>query len=205
MSILGLTNGGHDSYYIRFMPSRLAWVIKVKDDLDTWEDQEVPIKYLVLNPASLRTGWGKIAEGMSPEWEWDNEVAKASSSPGGSEDKAWKRGFTIDLYDHEVGVRSWSTNGVGNTIGFETLWTELQPILEKNPDSLPVIEYTGCVAKKIGKGSTQIPQFTYKRAAETDPFAEHEEQQQVYEEPEAVIEPALEAQEISESEEEIPF
>ena len=74
MSILGLTNGGHDSYYIRFMPSRLAWVIKVKDDLDTWEDQEVPIKYLVLNPASLRTGWGKIAEGMSPEWEWDNEA-----------------------------------------------------------------------------------------------------------------------------------
>ena len=61
--MLDLDNGAGGEY-IRFKPSVNEWVV---------DGEEFDLKAMSLDPASLKTGWGKIQEG-SPDWRWDEQV-----------------------------------------------------------------------------------------------------------------------------------
>lgn len=144
MSILNLTSG--DGSYIRFMPSSNAWVLG-KD--------EFALKKFVMDHNSIKTGWGKMETGVAPDWAWDAKVGVANIAPS----KEHRRGFAITLFIKGKGAVEWSTTGVGPVIGFEQIFTMIHKDKDANEGKVPVLEYTGSEAMKVGKGNTRKPKF----------------------------------------------
>ena len=179
MSILGLSNSEDNNYYIRWMPSVNSWKTG---------DEEVELKYILVDPESVKTGWGRIQMGIAPDWKWDEQLGQRTSRPadGLSEEERmeYKRGFKVDLFNKDIGLRTWSATGTGATMGFEKLYTDIHAGLKDNPGKVPVVEYTGSEAIKVGTkgGSTRVPEFRIVKWTETKEF--DWEQSEPYEEPE---------------------
>lgn len=153
MGILNLGGGGGN--FLRFQPSVNAWIHK---------DQEVQLKQIVLDHTSMKTGWGKMSEGAAPEWQWDAQLGVGGRIPSDDKDKegrlVWKRGFAVTLFTRTTGVAEWSSTGTGPCIGFEKIVEEIWNEKDQHPGEVPVVEYTGSEARKIGKGNTRAPNFT---------------------------------------------
>ena len=94
----------------------------------------------------------------------------------------YKRGFSVDMFTQEEGLRTWSTTTTGSNIGFENLYSEVHAQQAENVGKFPVVEYTGSEAIKIGKGNTRVPQLKLVKWVESDEF-EKNEPNGVYEEP----------------------
>jgi hypothetical protein len=158
------------------MPSTNGWFVG--------KDDEVDLKYFILNPTSVKTGWGKITKGEAPDWHWDEALGKRAIRPGDTEEEKmdYKRGFSVDMFIQEEGLRTWSTTTTGSNIGFENVYTEIHAQQAENVGKFPVVEYTGSEAIKIGKGNTRVPQFTLVKWVESDEF-EKNEPNGAYEEP----------------------
>ena len=176
MSLLGLNDAADDKLFIRYMPSTNGWFVGKEDEVD--------LKYFILNPSSVKTGWGKITKGEAPEWVFDEALGKRAIRPGDTEEEKmnFKRGFSVDMFIQEEGLRVFSTTTTGSNIGFENVYTEIHAQQGENVGKFPVIEYTGSEAIKIGKGNTRVPQFTLVKWVESDEF-EKNEPNGAYEEP----------------------
>tara|TARA_Y100001934_G_C12184831_1_gene693429 strand:- start:324 stop:905 length:582 start_codon:yes stop_codon:yes gene_type:complete len=176
MSLLGLNDAADDKLFIRYMPSTNGWF--------TGKDHEIDLKYFMLNPSSVKTGWGKITKGEAPDWVFDEALGKRAIRPGDTEEEKmnYKRGFSVDMFIQEEGLRTWSTTTTGSNIGFENLYSEVHAQQAENVGKFPVIEYTGSEAIKIGKGNTRVPQLKLVKWVESDEF-EKNEPNGVYEEP----------------------
>lgn len=168
--LLGLEDNMDGKKYIKFMPSVNGW--KAGDD-------EVTIDKFLLDPNSIKSGWGLIQEGFSPDWHWDDEVGIRKSLPTQRNDGTlltedeklkYKRGFSVDIYTKDLGIRTWSSNAKGVSQGFLSLYTALHPEISKNAGKVAVVEYTGSKAVTYGKGSSRIPEFELKGWRADDSF-----------------------------------
>jgi hypothetical protein len=145
---LGLMSEGN-SEYIRFKPSVNAWIA---------DGDEVQLGDVLLDPSSLKVGWGKITEGQAPEWTWDEKLGKKAPSPSPDH----KRGFSVMLKIKDKGWREWSANGVGVMKGFSELWNVVGRQVKQNEGKAVLLSYTGARLEKIGQGQTRIPEFEVK-------------------------------------------
>jgi hypothetical protein len=146
---LGLGGGGGGNY-IRFSPSINAWQLG-KDK------EEIELKKIVFDLDSIKTGWGKMSEGVPPEWIWDDVVGRRSAKP---EDTEFKRGFSVRVWlGPDRGWAEWSSNGTGPCMGFEALAGAAMADKADNPGKCVACAYKGSTAVKVGKGSTRTPNF----------------------------------------------
>lgn len=144
MSMLGLDDSTAE--YIRFKPSVNAWFV---------DGSEIELKGLLVDPSSLRTGWGKIQEGQAPEWSWDERPGVKGTQP----DSDYKRGFSVLVYLSAHGWREWTTTGSGPKMGLEAVWPAIHNGAASNPGKVAKVKYNGANAQAIGKGTTRVPQF----------------------------------------------
>lgn len=144
--MLNLSSSSGGGNYIRFMPSVNAWLNSDK--------QEFTLKKMVVDLDSLQTGWMHLGEGVR-DWQPDVSVGQKGAQPSADH----KRGFSIKLYNKEMGLAEWSANGTGPNMGLEKLWKVIEAQQKTNEGKYPVIEYTGSTLEKIGKGTTRIPNF----------------------------------------------
>jgi len=140
---LGSSSGGGS--YIRFSPAANAW---------SNQDGEITLKKVVFDIDNVETGWLLLAVGTR-DWQPDAELGKKGAQPTPEH----KRGFIVKFYNKEMGVVEWSSNGVGPNMGLNNLYQLCAAERDANPGKLPVIEYKGSKAEKIGKGTTRIPNF----------------------------------------------
>lgn len=145
MSILNI-NGGGSGAYIRFMPSVNAWIYK---------DEELALKHFLFDHDSIKTGWGKMSEGQAPDWSWDPQLGVAQAQPSSEH----KRGFSIKMWSKATGTVEWSSTGTGPVMGFDVIFEEIYDAAKANAGKVPVVEYTGSDALKVGKGNTRRPNF----------------------------------------------
>jgi hypothetical protein len=145
--MLNLSSSSGSGNYIRFSPQANAWTNNNND--------EITLKKVVFDIDHIKTGWLLLGVGVR-DWVQDESVGKKGPQPSPEH----RRGFEITLYNKEIGPAAWSSNGVGNNISLETMYKACAAERAANPDKLPVLEYKGSKAEKIGKGTTRIPQFT---------------------------------------------
>ena len=145
---LGLMSEG-SSEYIRFKPSVNAGIA---------DGDEIMLEDVLLDPSSLKVGWGKIAEGQAPEWSWDEKLGKKSPPPSPDH----KRGFSVMLKIKDKGWREWSASGVGVMKGFSELWQVVGLQVKENEGKGVHLKYKGARLEKIGKGDTRVPEFEVK-------------------------------------------
>ena len=143
---LGL--GGGSGNYIRFSPSINAWQLG---------KEELELKKIVFDLDSIKTGWGKMAEGQPPEWIWDDQVGRRGMKP---DDADFKRGFSVRCWlGPDRGWAEWSSTGTGPCMGFETLASDAMEQKDDNPGKCVACAYKGSTAIKVGKGNTRTPIF----------------------------------------------
>jgi hypothetical protein len=143
---LGLGGGG--GKYLRFAPSINSWQMG---------KEEIPLSKIVFDLDSIKTGWGKMAEGVPPEWQWDEAVGKRGMKPA---DPDFKRGFSVMVWlGNERGWAEWSSTGTGPAMGFEAFAGEAMAQKADNPGKVVVAAYKGSTPLKVGKGSTRSPNF----------------------------------------------
>lgn len=145
MSILNINGGGGGSY-IRFMPSANAWM---------FNNAEIAVEAVVFDQGSVRTGWGRMAEGQAPEWLWDDRLGVGGSQPSPDH----KRGFSIKLYTKATRTVEWSSTGTGPVIGFDAIFDTIWNARAEYPGKVALCRYTGSEAMKVGKGNTRKPLF----------------------------------------------
>jgi hypothetical protein len=144
--MLNLSSGGGSGNYIRFSPQANAWTNN--------NNEEITLKKVVFDIDNIKTGWLLLGVGVR-DWVQDESVGKKGPQPSPEH----RRGFDITLYNKEIGPAAFSSNGVGNNIMLETMYKACIAERAANPGKLPVLEYQGSKAEKIGKGTTRIPQF----------------------------------------------
>ena len=144
--MLNLSSGSGSGNYIRFSPQANAWTNN--------NNEEIQLKKVVFDIDNIKTGWLLLGVGVR-DWVQDDAVGKKGPQPSPEH----RRGFDITLYNKEIGAAAFSSNGVGNNIALETMYKACAAEREANPGKLPVLEYQGSKAEKIGKGTTRIPQF----------------------------------------------
>jgi hypothetical protein len=142
---LNLSNSGGNGNYIRFSPQANAWSNK---------DGEFQLEKFVFDYENLETGWMLIATGIF-EFVADDSLGRKGSQPTPEH----KRGFRATFYNKAMGVAEFSANGAGANMGLEGLYKQVQAQAPANAGKLPVVEYKGSRAEKVGKGSTRVPIF----------------------------------------------
>ncbi len=170
---LGLT-GGDGGQYIRYNASTGTWQV---------DGETVQLGQFVVDHNSLRTGWGKIVAGMGPDWQWDAQPGVKGSQP--SEDH--KRGFSLQIYAKSFGQREWSTNSAGSNRGLTAIWGQIAEQSAANPGKLPVLKFMSATPTSVGKGMTQVPNFSLEKWI--DPPAEFGIQNRVITKPAAAPAP----------------
>jgi len=144
--MLNLSSSSGSGNYIRFSPQANAWTNS--------NGEEITLKKVVFDIDNIHTGWLLLGVGVR-DWVQDESVGKKGPQPSPEH----KRGFIVTLYNKEIGAAEWSSNGVGPNMGLELMYKACAAERAANPDKLPVLEYAGSKAEKIGKGTTRIPQF----------------------------------------------
>jgi len=147
---LNLSNSGGSGSYIRFSPQINAWTKKDEDG----NDKEFKFPLSVFDYENVQTGWMLIATGQY-EFLPDNTIGKKGAQPSPEH----KRGFKAVFYSKELNVVEYSANGAGANMGLEALWKKVQAQVADNAGKLPVVEYKGSTAMKVGKGTTRVPEF----------------------------------------------
>ena len=145
--MLGLNDSTAE--YFRFKPSVNAWYV---------DGEEIEFKGMGVDPASLKTGWGKIAEGVAPEWVWDERAGVKGKQP----DPDFKRGFSVMVFIPNAGWREWTSTGSGPKMGLEAVWPAIHNGAASNADKMAMVSFNGAKAVAIGKGTTRVPEFELK-------------------------------------------
>ena len=148
---LNLSSGGGSGNYIRYSPQVNAWTRKNEDG----NYIEFKFTQAVFDYENVQTGWMLIATGQY-EFLADNTLGKKGAQPSPEH----KRGFRATFYNKELGgVVEYSANGAGANMGLEALWKKVQAQAQDNAGKLPVVEFKGATAVKVGKGTTRVPEF----------------------------------------------
>jgi hypothetical protein len=146
MQMLNLSSSSGSGNYLRFSPQANMWTNN--------NNEEVQLKKVVFDIDNIKTGWLLLGVGVR-DWVQDDSVGKKGPQPSPEH----KRGFMVTLYNKEIGAAEWSSNGVGPNMGLEIMYKDCAAQRAANPGKLPVLEYKGSKAEKIGKGTTRIPKF----------------------------------------------
>jgi hypothetical protein len=161
--MLNLSSSSGSGNYIRFSPQANAWTNN--------NNEEITLKKVVFDIDNIKTGWLLLGVGVR-DWVQDESVGKKGPQPSPEH----KRGFSVVLYNKEIGAAEWSSNGVGPNMGLEQMYKACIAERAANLGKLPVLEYGHSKAEKIGKGTTRIPIFVLKgwvaRPAGLDAVAE---------------------------------
>ena len=146
--MLNLSSNGGGSY-IRFMAQTRQWENSSKES--------ITLPPMVMDMDSVRTGWLLLGIGQR-DWVEDEVIGKKGKQPSADH----KRGFSVKLFSKPTGVVEWCASGVGVTKGFEAIYNACDAQADHNPGKVPVINYEGATALKIGAGNTAIPNFKLK-------------------------------------------
>ncbi len=140
--------------HIRWMAQTSTWRKSAPDghELVTWE-------HAIFDLANIQTGWGIFKEGAAPEWIMDPSLDKQAPKPQDGQD--WRRGFKLKLFSESAfdGVREFATTAVGAVRGILELYDQYEAEAEQHFNQVPVVQYVGSTAARIGKGNTNIPNF----------------------------------------------
>ena len=155
MDILGgmsNSNGDSKDYYLAFKTADQKFFVNSKTPID--------FKYLQLDPATFKSGWGRYAGEY--QYQWDSKFGQAAPKP--AED--WKRAFSCVVmpYGHDHAL-IWSRFTYAESSAFNKILTGFWNQMDANSDSLPVVEYLGSKEIQVGIGRSSELDFKFSKFA----------------------------------------
>ena len=122
------------------------------------------LKKFLIDPTSLRTGWGLIsAEGGN--FVWADVAGTSVAKPPAIGDQEYKPAFELHCYVSQKhgapmdGWVEWRTNTRGARDGLHAIWEEVHEQSKEHLGESVVIGLVGMETVKFKKGSTVVPTF----------------------------------------------
>ena len=154
MDILGGMSNSSDSQqvYLAFKTADQQFFVNGKTPIE--------FKYLQLDPATFKSGWGRYAGEY--QYQWDSKFGQASPKP--AED--WKRAFSCVVmpYGHDHAL-IWSRFTFAESSAFNKILSSFWNQMDANSDSLPVVEYKGSKEIQVGIGRSSELDFKFSKFA----------------------------------------
>ena len=156
---LSVFDGGSGTEYISYKAQETPhWKI---------DGVSADLKKFLLDPQSLKTGWGKLASGEAPHWVWAEIAGTTIEKPTDNHNPAsdYKPAFQLMLMLNAKngspvdGWREWSTNQAGARHAIKWLWPDIDSGAKENPGKSAGIEITGYEGQKFGPATVTIPVF----------------------------------------------
>lgn len=163
MSGLGLNNGGEFTPHVRWQASTSTWAKSSEGGMEPFTFTQA-----IVDLENIQTGWGYFAQGEAPEWVLDQGAGQRAAVPDDRKDaegrSVWKRGFKVNLFSNDLfgedSVREFATTTTGACMAIESLYEQYEAQKGANAGKVPVVEFGGGQATKVGKGNTSVPQLT---------------------------------------------
>lgn len=154
---MGLNFGGGGDYmpHIRYMASTSSWAMSTENGAQPFQFTQA-----IFDLENIQTGWGSFVEGQAPSWVMDENLTTPAARPQ-SEGHDYKRGFKVTVYSKTMfgdqPNREFATTATGACLGIEALYNEYEEKKVGNEGKVPVVEFSGSVPQKVGKGNTTVP------------------------------------------------
>lgn len=154
---LNLNNGGDFTPHIRYMASTSSWRMSGENG-----PEDFKLTQAVFDFENIETGWAVFEEGEAPAWNMDPSLETPAPKPG--DGREWKRAFKVSVFSPKAfgdePVREFGTNGTGAAMGIEALYSQWEQGKDANTGKVPVCKFDGATPTKVGKGNTNVPNFT---------------------------------------------
>ena len=125
------------------------------------DGDEVQLTGFLIDPASIKTGFGKLATGEAPDWVWAE--IPGTKMPPPSDDH--KPAVYVDVYVTEEdgapseGWKPWATNARASREALKAIWRDVHAGVAKNKGRAAAVKVTGSKAVKFGPASVRVPQL----------------------------------------------
>tara|TARA_R110000822_G_scaffold104947_2_gene232167 strand:- start:764 stop:1309 length:546 start_codon:yes stop_codon:yes gene_type:complete len=129
----------------------IGW--KAQKEMWEYNEGEPSMDAFLFDHNSMKSGWGKLGKGISPEYVWDEKLGVKTPIPGSDEE--WKRALSVELYLPEEGMHTMATVGWGAKQGLNTIFQKIMSEASNNKDLIPCLKYTDALAGE----RTSVPQF----------------------------------------------
>jgi hypothetical protein len=146
MDILGI-NGSSDNVFIKHSSQSNCWM--------SGEDEHRDIVHILIDPSTIKTGWGIYEGGY--HWQWDDKPGVAKSQPTSEH----KRAFSVWMYTKEHKAKLWRRFSWGESQGFNSLCATFWNDINANPGKVVHVKYTGAKVEKFKVGQAAIPEFEF--------------------------------------------
>ena len=154
MDILGGMSNSSESkqVYLAFKTADQQFFVNGQTPID--------FKYLQLDPATFKSGWGRYAGEY--QYVWDDKFGNASEKPADD----WKRAFSCCVmphgHDHAL---IWSRFTFAESSAFNKILSSFWNQMDANSNSLPVVEYKGSKEIQVGIGRSSELSFEFSKFA----------------------------------------
>jgi len=147
-----LTGGGTAEY--------LTW--GSQDDSFKVDGSACALSKILIDPNSIRTGFGKIEKGVAPDWVWAEIPGSKIQQPSPDHKPAFsvmtyvtaKYGAPID------GQREWQSNSRAAREAIKAIWEAVHKGAAENPGKWAVIAINGSSPMQVGPARINVPSMT---------------------------------------------
>lgn len=121
-------------------------------------DTCAPTKILI-DPQSLRTGFGKIEKGMAPDYVWAEVAGTKIEQPSPDHKPAFSlNAFVTTKYGAPLdGEREWASNSRASREGLKAVWESVHNGASENSGKWAVIELAGSEPMQVGPAMINVP------------------------------------------------
>lgn len=114
---------------------------------------------MLIDPQSLKTGFGKIEKGVAPDYVWAEIAGTKIERPSPDHKPAFSvNTFVATKYGAPLdGEREWSANSAASKMAVQKFWEELHNDAATNPGKWAVIELAGSEPKNAGQAIINVP------------------------------------------------
>jgi len=115
-----------------------------------------------VDPGSIKTGWGYLTGGVSPDYRWADVPGTKIAKPGDD----YKPAFHLDVYVTEnagapvTGWRPWTTRGRASRDALNAIWEEVHDGAKANAGKIAVLKIDEIVNMKYGPAIVKAPKFS---------------------------------------------
>ncbi len=165
---LSVFDGGSGTEYISYKAQETPhWKI---------DGVSADIKKFLLDPRSLKTGWGKLATGEAPHWVWADIAGTTMDKPSDEHKPAFQLMVLLnEAHGSPVtGWREWSTNQAGARHAIKAIWPGIDAGAKENPGKSAVIAITDYEGQKFGHATVTVPVFKIEAWVDTPGIVEAE-------------------------------
>tara|TARA_R110000744_G_scaffold6070_2_gene21336 strand:+ start:152 stop:706 length:555 start_codon:yes stop_codon:yes gene_type:complete len=115
-----------------------------------------------VDPDSIRTGWGKLATGMAPDYRWSDVANTKVPKPGDD----FKPAFALDVYVTEkggapsTGWKPWSTTGRASRDALTAIWGAVHDGAKANAGKIAILRVDEIISMQYGPAIVKAPKFS---------------------------------------------